>query len=180
MFRTILAMSMAVLCLVAMAAHTEEENPFKKAKVGDWVEYTSKSEFSGQKSETEMKEVVTKKTETEVTYEMKIKAGGMDMPAQPVTIKLDQKYDPTHAQKGATVKEVSKGEETLTVGGKSVSTKWVELETTMKMGDKDIVSKSKVWTAPDAVPLGGMVKMENDMGGVGKTTMELKDFGNSK
>lgn len=180
MFRMKLAIGMAVMCLVATAVRAEEENPFKKAKVGDWTQYAMKTVMAAATMESEMKQTVTKKTDTEVTYEVKMKANGMDMPAQTMTIKLDEKYDPTHAQKGATVKEIAKGDEKLTIGGKTINTHWVEVETSMKIGDKDVVSKSKVWMAPDSVPLGGLVKMENDAGGTGKTTMELKDFGSAK
>src|SRR5438105_1366233 len=74
MFRTKLVLGMAAVCLVATAARAEEENPFKKAKVGDWSQYATKTVMPAATIESEMKQTVTKKTDTEVTYEMKMKA----------------------------------------------------------------------------------------------------------
>ena len=39
--------------------------------------------------------------------------------------------------------------------------------------------KGKAWVSKD-VPLGGMVKAEQELQGFGKQTIELKDFGSGK
>ncbi|HYF49587.1 MAG TPA: hypothetical protein VEJ63_09285 [Planctomycetota bacterium] len=170
----------ALLAVSFSASAADEPHPFKDSKVGDWVKHKQIVNAGGMKMETETKQTIKEKTEKEVTLEMEMSmAGGAPM-KNSIKIPLDQKYEP-YKQPGtdAEVKEIGKGEEKVTVAGKSFDTKWVEVEVINKVQGAEMKSKFKVWSAT-TVPVGGMVKMEGEMGGMGKTTMELIDFGSGK
>src|SRR5260221_1068335 len=149
---TRLALLLPVLFLLG-AVNAEDENPYRKANVGDWAEYAGKSRLAGQVIETTRKKTVAKKTEDEVTLETLVG----DAKGAPQTIKLKEKYEPVSAiNPGAEIKAVDSGEEKLTVGDKTLDTKWVQYEVT-KGADKN---RTKIWTSAQ-VPLDGMVKMES-------------------
>ena len=170
------AIALLVLCGAARAA---DEHPFKKANVGDWIAHKMTAKMGGTSTESEMKQTVVKKTDVDITLEMAMKAAGMEMPKQSVTIKFEQKYEPWKQNPNATVKELGSGTEKLTLGDKTYDTEWKEFETTANAMGREIKTKSKVWMAKD-VPLGGMVKMTSDIAGMGSTTMELTGSGTGK
>ena len=174
-----LGWSLAALLAVSFALRgAEEENPFKNAKVGDWVKYKQTVNAGGMKMDAELKQTVTEKTDKEATVELE-----MVMQGQPhkstVKIPLDQKYEP-YKQPGmdAEVKELGKGDEKVTVGGKTFDAKWTQVEVINKAQGAEMKSTVKVWSST-TVPVGGMVKMEGDMAGT-KMALELVDFGNGK
>ena len=134
-------------------------------------------------AEAEVRQTVTKKTDTDVTIEYAQKMANGPEKKREIVVKLDEDYDPVKGPSKklpkSTRKQLETGAEKLTVNGKSLDTKWVLNEVTIKVGGKELTSKSKVWTSAD-VPMGGMVKMENDLGTMGKSSMELTDFGSGK
>jgi hypothetical protein len=180
---------MSSLCRVTLAAvlflslgvfAADQEHPYKKAKVGDWVEYTMKAKMAGNDMEMTTKQTIVKKTETEVTVEVNTNAMGRDMKSE-FSIDLTKKFDPyTAGVKDAKieVKELEKGEETVTVNGKSLKTNWVKFETSGTANGMAFNTKGKAWSSPE-VPLNGLVKSETEMMGM-KQVMELKDFGTAK
>jgi hypothetical protein len=158
------------------------ENALKNAKVGDFVAYKQSAKMGPVNVDSEVRQTITKKTDTEVTIEYITKMPNVPEMKREVVVKLDQDYDPTTgpmAKPKATVKQVDSGSEKLSIAGKSIEAKWVASEVVMKVSGQEVTTKTKVWTCPD-VPLGGMVKMENDVGANGKSTMELTDFGTGK
>jgi hypothetical protein len=171
----------AAICFLAInAVRAEEENPYKKAKVGDWVEYSMKSKVGGNDMEMSTKQTVTNKTDKEVTVEVVTNMMGQTMKNQ-FTVDLTKKFDPyTTGMKDAKVevKELEKGEENVTVGGKSLKTNWVRFETTGQANGMAINAKGKAWSSPE-VPLNGLVKSETEMMGM-KQVMELKGYGSGK
>ena len=171
----------ALLGLIVIVGQAAEENPLKNAKVGDFVSYKVTTNMGATAMQMEMKQTVVNKTETEVTMEVATKVMGQEM-KQTHTFKLNEKYDPRAPMQGkgdATFKELDKGEETITVGGKTMKTSWTSFETSYSAGANKVTTKGKAWVCPD-VPLGGMVKTEMDMGAMGKSNMELVDFGRGK
>ena len=148
------------------------DNPFKKARVGDWVEYVSQSIAFGRATTTQSRETVIKKTETEATVEYVTKVGGKETKQQ-IIIPLTQKAATTPA--GVTVKELGEGTEVLTVAGRQLATTWAERETTITIQGKVVTTRDKEWHSPD-VPLGGLVKQESSSAGLGTGLLELKDF----
>jgi hypothetical protein len=171
------------LILIAAAFSTraaEEENPFKKAKVGDWVEYKLANKMAGMSMEMEMRSTLSKKTDTEATVDVVTKMSGQEFKSS-YTVKLNEKYDPrATGVKDFTIKETGRGEETLTIGGKSLKTTWTSYEVSGKAeGGAPMNSKGKAWISSE-VPLNGLVKSEQEIAGTGKQQMELKDFGSGK
>ncbi|MFH0938052.1 MAG: hypothetical protein V1899_02040 [Planctomycetota bacterium] len=165
----------AVVVLTMATYAAEQENPFKAAKVGDWVEYKISS---GHMNGT-MKQTVIKKTDTEVTLEIVNNMGGQEMKQQQV-IKLNEKYDPLKQSmpKDVEMKIVDSGEENLTVADKTYSTKWTAVEVTMKVAGQTIMTNAKTWISSE-VPLGGMVKTQTEMAG-NTMTIELIGSGSAK
>jgi hypothetical protein len=175
MYRMKLGIAVALLCLTVAGVRAEDENPFKNAKVGDWVSYLMKVEMGDKVMKAEMKQTVTAKTDKDVTFDSVTTIDGQESKGAPTTVKLDQKFDPLQLPEGAKVKEVATGDEKLTVAGKSFDAKWRQIEVTIKVGEQDTTTKAKVWTAA-TVPITTIVKLDTD-GGEGKMSMELKDFG---
>lgn len=168
-----------VLCLVtAVLAQAEDKHPYASAQVGDWIEYKTSTKMSGMSMDQNMKQTVIKKTETEVTIEILMAINGQEM-KQPMVIKLNEKYEPFKQEGNASVKELGSGSEKISTNGKSYDTNWKEVELTATQEGQVVKTKSKVWSCLE-VPLGGLVKMETDIAGMGTTTMELQGFGKGK
>jgi hypothetical protein len=160
--------SAVLVCLVPALQAADDENPFKKAKVGDWAEYKMSSP---QGIEGKLKMTVKAKNDKEATIENKMTISVMgnerEMPVQQQKIDLTQAYDYTKLNsmgklpKGvdAKVEKAGDGKEKITIGGKSYDSNWMKLKTTNKFGDMTIESEIKVWMSKTA-PLSGMVKME--------------------
>ena len=161
------------------------DNPFKTAKVGDWVEYATTTGGMGHDMQMTTKQTVVAKDDTSVTLRNEATAMGQKMPPHDVKIPFDKPYEPyksSSAATDATTTLIGEGNETITVGGKPYACHWVKMKV---VATKPAPTNGtvKVWSCSD-VPAGGMVKMEmeNEMK-VEKQTMtttmvmELKGFG---
>ena len=171
--------ALSLVIAVMGLARAEDENPYKTAKIGDWIEYTTAMKGDAVSFEGGMRQTVTAKTDSECTLEVVMKTPAGEY-KQTMKINLNEKYDPRKpvGDTEATVKELEKGEETLAVAGKSLKTQWTKYEVNSKKGPLTSMI-GKAWVCKD-VPLGGMVKAEQDIKGFGKQTLELKDFGSAK
>ena len=69
--RLLAALVVAALPLAAAAA--DEENPYKKVKVGDFATYKMTTKFAGASFEGTMTQTVTAKDDKEVTFKMTVK-----------------------------------------------------------------------------------------------------------
>jgi hypothetical protein len=166
----------------------EEENPFKKAKEGDFAKYSMTVNILGQKVEMESISTVAKKTDKEVTLETEVKAPPqfpVPKGKQKSTIDLTKPYDPTKQIAGAgpkpTVEKLKDGKEKIKVAGKEWDCEWQTYKMKMEQGGMTIEGEMKVWNAKDFAF--GAVKMEMSMDIGGQkmtTTMELKEQGNEK
>jgi len=173
------------LPMLGLGARAAEENPFKKAKVGEWIEYTMNTEAMGQKMEMGMKQSVLAKDETSVTLRTESSMMGQKMPGQDVKILLDKPYEPyLQDQKltDAKVTPLGDGNETITVGGKSYACRWTKVKV-VATKPQAMEMTAKTWVCKD-VPLSGMVRMESEMNMTvngqamaTKTSMELKGAG---
>ena len=171
-------LSLAVLACWLSPVVRAEDNPFKKAEVGDWVSYKMTTEMpnvpaGGMNMET--KQTVTAKTEKEVTMKVETLMNGNSMGAQEVKIPLDQPYDATKTTQGTTEK-TGEGEESVTVGGKTYACKWITFKSHTETNGMKIDSDSKVWVST-GVPLGGMVKTDTSTSMNIKVHMELSGAG---
>jgi hypothetical protein len=164
-----------------------EENPFKKAKVGDYAEFKMTIAVAGQNVEGTYKNTVSEKTEKEATLKSTSSAGGFDLPAQEIKIDLSKPYDPsstTGLPKGDDIKveKLGDGKEKIKIGDKEYDCTWTKSKIKGKAKDMDIDAEVKVWTCK-SVPLGGTVKMEmnSTVAGMAVTvTMELSETGSKK
>ena len=164
-----------VVCWVSMAWAADDENPWKTAKVGDWVDYkTTGTGFSGK-----TKMTITAKDDKEVVYEVtgSFTVNGMEMTAPTQTLKIDltKDYDAVAAanvaNKDVKLEKVGEGKAKLKIGDKEYDTKWTQTKATATFNGIATVSEYKMWFCKD-VPLGGLVKMETTVGSI-SSTLEL-------
>src|SRR4051812_29517515 len=95
LMKYLLGLAALVVCLAPVSRGADEENPFKKAKVGDWASYTMKTTAMGVNIDAEMKTIVTAKDDKEVTIKTSLILNKMDIPGQESKIDLTKPYDPT-------------------------------------------------------------------------------------
>ena len=175
------------LAVVPFALGADEENPYKKAKVGDYATYKMTTKVGGFNVEGNITQTVTAKDEKEVTVKTSGKVQGMDIPAQEQKIDLTKPFDPTKATgnlpPGADVKieRLKDGTEKVKLGEKTYDTKWETFKMKLKAQGMDFEADMKVWQAKDlAIP---MVKMEmtaDVMGNKMEVQMELTETGSGK
>ncbi|MCY3024244.1 MAG: hypothetical protein NTW87_35150 [Planctomycetota bacterium] len=173
-----IAMAALLLCFSVAVAGAADANPLTHASLGDWAAYKIANKAGGFSVEKETKYTVTRKTDAAVTIEIAREVGGQEATTS-FTVDLAKKFDPRllpFADKGEmTIKELDKGEDTLTVAGKTLKAAWSTFEAAGTHNGRPIALQGKSWLAPD-VPLGGLVKLETESA-TGKRTMELKAFG---
>ncbi len=187
-------LSAAVLCLAILAvARADEENPFKKAQVGDWAEYDLTTNANNVKLTGKMKLIVAAKKEKDNTATVRTTVTIITPPAekggkpveqtvstQDATIDLTKPFDPTStsglpAIAEAKVEKTETATEKLTIGGKTYECTMTKMKLSAKVLGQDVTSEVKVWTSKD-VPLAGMVKMEMKSN-LADMTMEFKEAG---
>jgi hypothetical protein len=179
------AACLSVCLLVPAARAADPENPYKNAKVGDWVSYKMSTKIQGNAIEMTMKMVVDAKDDKEVTVKTTAMFMGQEAPAQTTKIDLTKPYDPLKGlgasmpqTKDTKVEKVEDGKETITVGDKKYECTWTKFKSTTKIQDKEIKSEVKMWVNKD-VPLGGLVKMEMKSD-FADATMTIADQGKGK
>lgn len=181
----------------------EADNPYKRAKVGDWVSYvtTTESDAMPGKQTTTVKQTVKARDEKEVTLLVEevnlMVAKGSDpvenKGSRDVKISLDNPYYPHFDRSigitddgNVAVIKVADGKESMTVAGKTLACQWTENSMSMKEKSEFMSASGtyKSWFCPE-VPLHGVaksdismvVKMGEDMAIKSRILMELKDFG---
>jgi hypothetical protein len=181
----------AVLAIAAapfVARAADEENPYKKAKVGDFATYKMTTKLAmGLNLEGTITQTVVSKNDKEVEIEVGGKVMGMDIPVQKQKIDITKPFDPTKAggnvPAGAAVnvEKLKEGKEKVKVGAKEYETKWETYKMKMKAGGMDIEADMKVWQAAElTIP---MVKMEMNMEVSGQKMemqMEMTESGNKE
>lgn len=137
---------------------TTNDNPLKKAKVGDYVRLRMTTETMGSRIQMEMKQTVIAKDDVSVTLRTETTASGIKMPPQDVKIRLDQPYEPyKQGFTDALVTKMGEGKETLNVGGKSYNCKWIKVKV-VSVKPTPIEATTTVWSSSE-VPVTGVVKM---------------------
>lgn len=164
--------AVVLACFLQVA---DDENPFKKASVGDWVEYTMTRPGSTGKT----KMTIVSKDEKEVVYEVtgSFTAFGREMvaPVQKIKVDLTKSYNPLMAanlqRTGVTFEKQGEGKEKVKLGEKEFETKWTKIKSTSTVNNFTTTTEHKMWFSK-AVPLSGLVKMEITSSTV-TTTLEL-------
>jgi hypothetical protein len=158
--RLFAALLVAVAPLAARAA--DEENPYKKVKVGEFATYKMTTKVAGQSLEGTVTQTVTAKDDKEATLKVTGKVNGMDIPAQEQKIDLTKPYDPTKATlppgADAKIEKVKDGTEKVKAAGKEYDCKWETYKVKAKAGGQEIEAETKAWMSKDLALL--LVKME--------------------
>jgi hypothetical protein len=179
--------ALVAVCFAPIAAFTadnEDVNPYKSAKVGDYVTYSLNIKLGTNTIMGSSTQTVTAKSEKEATIKVVASVGGMEVPPQTQTVDLTKPYD---ASKGlppgieGKVEKLKDGKENLKVGGKEYATTWTTYNVKAKVLGMDVNAQCKVWMSKD-ISL-GMVKMEMTAEVAStkmETTMEATETGNKK
>lgn len=173
------ALSAILLIGLASVAYGADDNPFRKAKVGDWAEY----KMTGPNVAGTTKMTIVAKDDKEVTYEVtaKFSAFGRETtaPVQKIKVDLTKSYDPVMAanlkQNNVKIEKVGEGSEKIQAAGKEFDAKWTKLKATTTVNNVPIVSEFKMWFSKD-VPVSGLIKMESTTAAF-TTTVELVGSG---
>jgi len=176
---------MVALAMLVTVAAVATDNPYKTAKVGEWIEYAMTTQVMGQDMHMKTKQTVTARDEVSVTVKTDSWMGGQKLPTSEQRIFFNKPFEPYNTDAkitDAVVTPMGTGNETLTVGEKTYACQWskVHIVATKPMPMDSI---TKVWSSK-SVPMSGVVKMETDttmkMGDKSvatKMTMELTGFG---
>jgi hypothetical protein len=111
-----------VVGLAPLASAGKQENPLKKAKVGDWVEYKMTTIASGVTLDGSSKSTLIAKDEKEATIRTTVILAGKNFPDQEKKIDLTKPLNPLDMVKGPkgdnTVEKGKEGKEIIKIGGK--------------------------------------------------------------
>lgn len=173
---------LALLAAAPFALAADEENPYKKTKVGDFATYKMTTKIGGMNLEGKITQTVSAKDDKELTLKVTGTLNGMDIPAQEQKIDLTKPFDPTKASlppgSDATVEKLKDGKEKIKAGGKEYDTKWETYKVKAKAGGQEIEAEVKAWMAKD-FPF-QVVKMEMTAEVAGmkmEVEMELSESG---
>lgn len=148
----------------AAARAQSADNPFTKAKVGQWAEYSAT--IAGQTMT--MRQTLTAKDKKVATVKVELKVGPNAMGASKQEIPLDKPLDFAQLQRATSgaqargktdVKEINRGQETIDVGGKKYACTWVKFQSKTEVGAQKVEGTFTVWTSPEA-PLSGLVRLQ--------------------
>lgn len=163
--KSLLALSAMALGLVSVA-RAEDDNPFKKANTGDWVEFDVESTAQNVKLTGKLKLTVTAKTEKEATLRTSIILEGQKEPAfsQDTKVPLDKPFDVLSASglpgaADAKAEKLDQKMEKIKVAGKEMECTMTTIKLTAKVMGQDFESQVKVWTNKE-IPLTSLAKME--------------------
>jgi hypothetical protein len=183
-FRAFVALLITAAPLTARAA--DDENPYKKAKVGDFAKYAVKGKLGFLPLDGVVTQTVTEKSDAEATLKIVLTASGVETPFPDQKIDLSKPLDPTKGFAlpklgSAALEKLKSGKEKVRVGSKEYDAEWTTYK--LKVTHKGIESEGdlKVWASPE-VPT-RMVKMtlaitvdKNDV----KLAAELTEFGGAR
>ena len=182
-----LMLPLTVLLLLAPLALQGREkdkmdNPYKNAKVGDYVNYKVTTTFGGMDIDLEMKQTLTAKDEKEATIKITSMFMGKETPAQTQKIDLTKPFDITAAgmqgKKQGKFEKTGEGKAKVKIGDKTYQCDWLAGKVTADLNGKKLESEIKVWMSKD-VPLSGLVKMEMKSDFI-NMQMEVSGSGNAK
>ena len=153
------------LAIVPFAFAADEENPYKKVKVGDFATYKMTTKVAGMDLEGTLTQTVCAKSDKEVTLKVTGKLNGADIPAQEQKIDLTKPYDPTKTAlppgTEAKVEKLKDGKEKLKAAGKDYECIWETFKLKAKANDMEFEAEMKAWISKDLPLL--LVKMDMTM-----------------
>jgi hypothetical protein len=151
----------ALLVLAPLSAGAgDEENPFRKAKVGDFATYKLTTTGLAASDGTATR-LVTAKDDKEVVLKTVVTAGGKAQPVPDERIDLTRPYNPliVPVLAGTPVKleKVKEGAEKVKAGGREYDARWTTYKVSGRLNGLDVSGEVKVWLSKD-IPL-ALVKM---------------------
>jgi len=158
------ALTAAVLvCFVPTIQGADDDNPYRNAKVGDWVKY----KMTGKNMEGSTKMTVTFKDDKELAFDVAASFSFMGneqvAPVQTMKIDLTKSYDAVSAANlkanNVKIEKLDEGKQTLKAAGKDYETKWTKFRATTTLNEQVIVTDYTMWFCKD-VPLSGLVRMD--------------------
>lgn len=183
-------LALVVAPLATRAADEAMENPYKKAKVGDFATYKMSTKVAGFTIDGTVTQTVTEKSDKEATVKasgvINVNGNKMDIPATEQKIDLTKPLDPTKGANlpggaEAKVEKGKEGKEKIKVGGKEYDTTWTTYKVKTKAMGQEFEADVKAWMAKDVTA--GMVKMTMNAEIAGQKmemVMELTETGNNK
>jgi hypothetical protein len=158
------------------------DNPYKNAKVGDYVEFKMTTNFAGMDIEGTMKQVVTAKDDNEATIKITTKLMDKEAPAQTQKVDLTKPFDITmmgmQGKNKGKFEKTGEGKEKVKIGDKSYECNWLAGKITADVNGKKFETEVKFWTSKD-VPMSGLVKMDMKSNFL-NLQMEISGSGNAK
>jgi len=162
-------------------AQEKTANPFRSAKVGDYVTYKQTTSFLGKTLEIQIKETVTAKNAKELTLRTTASIEGKPLPSHDAKIDLTRPYDPRNAAAQADpmrkFEKTGEGKEKVKIGDKTYDCVWIAGKRFEK--DNKHHADVKIWFSK-SVPLTGRVKVEARSSLEEVTTMEVVGWGTEK
>src|SRR5262245_29427777 len=170
------------LAVAPVAVAADEENPYKKVKVGEYATYKLTGKSGGQALEGTLTQSVSAKSDKEATLKVTSKLNGMDLPSQEQKIDLTKPYDPTKAvlPEGteAKIEKVKDGKEKIKAAGKEYDCIWETYKVKAKTMGMEIEADLKVWQSKDLPLLVVKLEMTAEIAGMKlDTTLELTESG---
>ena len=183
--RARLLAALSLLAVVPIAVAADEENPYKKTKVGDYATYKMVTKVAGMNLEGTMTQKCTAKSDKECTIKVEVNVNGMDVPAPEQKIDLTKPYDPTKAAfpdgTDAKIEKLKDGKEKIKVGGKEYDAKWESYKVKIKANGMEIDAEMKSWTSNDIPMFMAKMEMTAEVAGMKiEVEMELTESGNKK
>jgi hypothetical protein len=170
------ALTAAVLvCFVPTIQGADDDNPYRNARVGDWVKY----KMTGKNMKGSTKMTVTFKDDKELAFDVASSFSFMGneqvAPVQTMKIDLTKSYDAVSAANlkanNVKIEKLDEGMETLKAAGKEYETKWTKFRATTTLNEQVIVTDYTMWFCKD-VPLSGLVRMDTNASEI-TTRLEL-------
>ena len=178
--------SLAALAIVVFlapawpSAQDKNDNPFRNAKVGDYITFRQTITFLGMDIVINVKETVSAKNDKELKLKITADVKGKSLPDAETTVDLTKPYDPAMPPRPkATFVKTGEGKEKVTLAGKTFDCIWIAGKLTTEFGGAKTESDLKYWVSK-AVPLTGMVKLESKNNRGEQIRTELTGFGSAK
>jgi hypothetical protein len=172
----------ATFAIVPFAAAADEENPYKKAKLGDFATYKMTGKAAGMNIEGTLTQAVSAKSDKELTLKVTGKMNGMDIPSQEQKIDLTKPYDPTKTVlppgTEAKVEKLKDGKEKIKAAGKEYECTWETYKIKAKANGMEFEADAKVWQTKDLSLLVVKMEMNTEVAGMKiEMAMELSESG---
>jgi hypothetical protein len=180
-------LSLAVVVFLAPVAlpggeKDNTDNPFRTAKVGDYITHKVITSMMGKVIEANVKQTITAKSETEATVQAITTILFNTFPSLPLKIDLTKPFGPEAVavlnRPNVKFEKKGEGKEKIKVGDKIYNCNWIAGKVTVDSGKGKIESEAKYWFSK-SVPLTGMVKAEMTST-IATIRMEFVESGSAK